>query len=236
MPAVERKLAAILATDVLGYSRLMGADDESPISDGSPGSVSKSNSTGVPSMSSSAVSSPFCRKPAASETPCNDPLTCMLKVTPTGLVEAPVMSKNPLRSPSLPGTLTPARTVPSAGILTEAEAPTELFEASACAVPWAKVTIALALISVPVPLLPSNTSSPRLLNAWVVAEVASGSSNEADPEAGVIVRWEIVSELSTIASANAAWPGRASTSAIRYARVSRWIAVRMVTNLPVPGL
>jgi hypothetical protein len=41
------------------------------------------------------------------------------------------MSNNPLRSPSLPGTLTPARTVPSGGIFTEAEAPTELLEASA---------------------------------------------------------------------------------------------------------
>ena len=28
VPAVERKLAAILAADVAGYSRLMGADEE----------------------------------------------------------------------------------------------------------------------------------------------------------------------------------------------------------------
>jgi hypothetical protein len=89
------------------------------------------------------------------------------------------------------------------------------------------VTAALALTSVPVPLLPSNTSSPRLLKAWVVAEVASGSSNEAEPEVGAIVRLEIVSELSTIANANATPPGTASTSATRHARVTRRIAEPM---------
>jgi hypothetical protein len=53
----------------------------------------------------------------------------------------------------------------------------------------------------------------EVLKAWVAAEVASGGTNEAEPDAGAIVRLEIVSELPTIAAANAAPLGRASSKA-----------------------
>jgi hypothetical protein len=72
-----------------------------------------------------------------------------------------------------------------------------------------------------------TTSSPRLLKAWVVAEVKSGVSNEAEPVIGAIVRLEIVSELSMIPNADTAPPGTASNGATRHDRITKEIAVRM---------
>jgi hypothetical protein len=105
-------------------------------------------------------------------------------------------------------------------------------EASAAELPWAKVTEAFALTSVPLPLFPSAALSPELLKALVAAKVLSDPWIDTDPEAGMIERFEMVSELSAITNGAAA-AGRASSNAAVLTAVATCFAESIITILPV---
>jgi hypothetical protein len=102
------------------------------------------------------------------------------------------MVNKPNKSPSLPGSLTPAKTVPLE-MRTFAAALTDRAEAPASALPSANMTETAAFASCPVPLLPTETSWPRLLKACVAAIVSAGPINIAMPEAGTMLKAEIAS-------------------------------------------